>query len=200
MFKFAKGYSLKNMAGLEEGYTQYDEYSTIEANVSVEKIKDVLQHFIAFHEEKMFLILSLPVSSDRENPSLEGTVTATHSDVYYLDGCSQVECLKILEDYGELLINDGMSHFGFGGHETGDEIIVDKYNIIGIHSMDLSLYEGFFEAHDIEKKEPLITAWELISQENPGQSERVDINGLSVYDLPERLKEWGMYYAETRED
>lgn len=200
MFKFAKGYTLKDMSGLEEGYAEYEEYSTIEANVSVEKIKDVLQHFIALHEEKLFLILSLPVTRERENPSPEGTVTATHSDVYYLDGCSQAECLYLLEEYGELLINDGMSHFGFGGHESGDEIIVDKYNIVGVHSKNLSLFDGFFEAHGIEKKEPFITAWELISEKNPGISEKITIDGKTVYDLPDLLKDHGLYYAETRED
>ena len=47
-------------------------------------------------------------------------------DVYYIDGCTQEECLVLLEKYGKLLVNDGMNRFGFGCHESGDEIMLDK--------------------------------------------------------------------------
>lgn len=201
MFKLAAGYKLNDMTGLEEGYHRYEGTSVIEANVSVEKIRDVLEHFIAIHDEKLFLILCLPVTGDREEPDETGiVVSATHHDVYYLDGCSREECIMILEKYGELLINDGMCHFGFGGHQSHDEIIVDKYNIVGINSPNLEEFDGFFEAHDIIFKDTFVTAWELISKDNPGISEKIVVDGMTVYDLPEILKDQGMYYAETRED
>ena len=121
-----------------------------------------------------------------------------HKDVYYIDGCSQEECLVLLERYGELLINDGMNRFGFGCHESQDEIMLDKYNVVTIYSQQLSNYNNFFEAHGIEKVESLITAWDTFSDATPGQSERCDCKGKSVYDLPEELKDWGMYLADTR--
>ena len=46
--------------------------------------------------------------------------------------------------------------------------------------------------------ESLITAWDTFSDETPGQAERCDYEGKSVYDLPEELKDWGMYLADTR--
>lgn len=52
--------------------------------------------------------------------------------------------------------------------------------------------------HGIEKVESLITAWDTFSDETPGQAERCDYEGKSVYDLPEELKDWGMYLADTR--
>ena len=106
--------------------------------------------------------------------------------------------LVLLERYGELLINDGMNRFGYGCHESQDEIMLDKYNVITIYSQQLSNYSDFFEAHGIKKVESLITAWDTFSDETPGQAERCDYKGKSVYDLPEELKDRGMYLADTR--
>ena len=107
-------------------------------------------------------------------------------------------CLALLEKYGELLINDGMNRFGYGCHESQDEIMLDKYNVVTIYSQQLSNYNDFFEAHGIEKVESLITAWDTFSDATPGQAERCDCKGKSVYNLPEELKDWGMYLADTR--
>ena len=169
-------------------------------NVDVEKIKEVFQHFIVMHDESLFFILELPVTCDRENPVAPGILEETHKDVYYIDGCLQEECLVLLERYGELLINDGMNRFGFGCHESQDEIMLDKYNVVTIYSQQLSNYNEFFEAHGIEKVESLITAWDTFSLEHPGSSERIEKNGKTVYDLPELLKGWGIYLAETVEE
>ena len=171
---------------------------TLMANVDVEKIKEVFQHFIVMHDEPLFFILELPVTCDRENPVAPGILEETHKDVYYIDGCSQEECLVLLERYGELLINDGMNRFGYGCHESQDEIMLDKYNVVTIYSQQLSNYNDFFEAHGIEKVESLITAWDTFSDATPGQAERCDCKGKSVYNLPEELKDWGMYLADTR--
>ena len=76
--------------------------------------------------------------------------------------------------------------------------MLDKYNVVMIYSQQLSNYNEFFEAHGIEKVESLITAWDTFSDETPGQAERYDYKGKSVYDLPEELKDWGMYLADTR--
>lgn len=34
---------------------------------------------------------------------------------------------------GELLVNDGLCSFGFGGHNSNNEIMVGKYNLISIY-------------------------------------------------------------------
>ena len=76
--------------------------------------------------------------------------------------------------------------------------MLDKYNVVIIYSRNLSEFEDFYESHDIEKVDNLITAWDTFTKETPGQSERCDCNGKSVCGLPKGLKEWGMYLAETR--
>ena len=148
MLNLAKGYKIYEPKRLDEEYEVTDDV-TLMANVDVEKIKEVFQHFIVMHDEPLFFILELPVTCDRENPVAPGILEETHKDVYYIDGCSQEECLVLLERYGELLINDGMNRFGYGCHESQDEIMLDKYNVITIYSQQLSNYSDFFEAHGI---------------------------------------------------
>lgn len=75
--------------------------------------------------------------------------------------------------------------------------MLDKYNVVTIYSQQLSNYNDFFEAHGIEKVESLITAWDTFSDATPGQAERCDYEGKSVYDLPEELEDWGNKFVEN---
>lgn len=197
MLKFGKGYTVCEPERLKEEYEVTNDVS-IMANVDVDKVKEVFQHFIVIHEEPLFFILELPVSGDREQEIAPGILRETHKDVYYIDGCTQDECLVLLERYGELLINDGINRFGFGGHNSHDEIMLGRYNVVEIYSRNLSAFDSFFEAHGIFRAENIVTAWDTFTRDTPGQSERYDYNGKSVYDLPEELKDWGIYLAETR--
>lgn len=68
------------------------------------------------------------------------------------------------------------------------------------HLIDYVLFFKVVCDNDIEllKKSQLVTAWDTFSDDTPGQAERYDYNGKSVYDLPDVLKDWGIYLAETR--
>lgn len=179
MLNLVKGHQVSLVENLFESFTKLTEHHLM-ANVHAEKILEVFQHFIAIHDEPLFFILELPVSIDRE------------------DGCSREECLALLIRYGDLLINDGLSQFGFGGHKSHDEIMLDSYNVVTIYSKELSKFNDFFEPHNIQFVEELVTAWKTFSKTSPGISEIYESNGKTVYDLPEELAEWGIYLAETR--
>lgn len=168
------------------------------ANVHAEKILEIFQHFIVIHDEPLFFILELPVSIDREKVIAKNIIKESHKDVYYIDGCSREECLALLIRYGDLLVNDGLSKFGFGGHKSHNEIMLDSYNVVTIYSKELSKFNDFFEPHNIQFVEELVTAWDTFSETSPGISEIYESNGKTVYDLPEELAEWGIYLAETR--
>lgn len=73
-----------------------------------------------------------------------------------------------------------------------------KYNIITIYSHKMDAYRGFFEEHKIQKKSNLITAWNTFTEKTPGQSKRYEIDGKTVFDIPEELKEWNIYLADTK--
>ena len=197
MLNLVKGHQVSLVENLFESFTKLTEHHLM-ANVHAEKILEIFQHFIVIHDEPLFFILELPVSIDREKVIAKNIIKESHKDVYYIDGCSREECLALLIRYGDLLVNDGLSKFGFGGHKSHDEIILDSYNVVTIYSKELSKFNDFFEAHNIQFVEELVTAWKTFSKTSPGISEIYESNGKTVYDLPEELAEWGIYLAETR--
>lgn len=197
MLNLVKGHQVSLVENLFESFTKLTEHHLM-ANVHAEKILEVFQHFIVIHDEPLFFILELPVSIDREKVIEKNIIKESHKDVYYIDGCSREECLALLIRYGDLLVNDGLSKFGFGGHKSHDEIMLDSYNVVTIYSKELSKFNDFFEPHNIQFVEELVTAWGTFSKTSPGISEIYESNGKTVYDLPVELAEWGIYLVETR--
>ena len=197
MLNLVKGHRVSLVENLFESFTKLTEHYLM-ANVHAEKILEIFQHFIVIHDEPLFFILELPVSIDREKVIAKNIIKESHKDVYYIDGCSREECLALLIRYGDLLVNDGLSKFGFGGHKSHDEIMLDSYNVVTIYSKELSKFNDFFEPHNIQFVEELVTAWKTFSKTSPGISEIYECNGKTVYDLPEELAEWRIYLAETR--
>lgn len=197
MLNLVKGHQVSLVENLFESFTKLTEHHLM-ANVHAEKILEVFQHFIVIHDEPLFFILELPVSIDREKVVAKNIIKESHKDFYYIDGCSREECLALLIRYGDLLVNDGLSKFGFGGHKSHDEIMLDSYNVVTIYSKELSKFNDFFEPHNIQFVEELVTAWGTFSKTSPGISEIYESNGKTVYDLPVELAEWGIYLVETR--
>ena len=197
MLKMKKGCTVPFPEKVSEAYEV--EGNSIIANIDAEKIKKILQHFIAMHDEPQFFILELPTNFNNENIE-NGNIKQFHKDIYYIDGCTREEALTILIRVGDLLINDGLCSFGFGCHESGDEIMFGKYNVTTVFSRNIEKYESFFTEHDIPKTDNLITAWDTFSEDYPGSSEKYELNGETVFDIPERFKDWGMYFAERREE
>lgn len=198
LLKLKAGAKITSSTPVYEGYEVRDGY--IVANVGVDKIEDVLCHFIAMHDEPLFFFLELPANADEETEVAPGIVEKLHKDVYYLDGCSQAEAMTVLFRAGELLCNDGISSFGFGCHESGDEIMFGKYNVLTIAAGDMGKYGDFFAAHGIEKTAHLTTACDTLTERTPGVCARYEVDGKTVFDIPVQFKEWGMYLAERRED
>ncbi len=198
MLKLRKGCKVPFSEKLSEGYEYTD--SGFTANVNADKIEMLLAHFIAIHNEPIFFILELPSKRDDEVEIRPGVVEALHKDVYYIDGCTQEEALALLNRTSEVLINDGLCSFGFGCHESHDEIMVGNYNVVSVYTQNKNTFDGFFEEHKIRCVKKLVTAWDTFTPASPGESSRVDTNGKSVYDIPDVFQDWGIYLAERRED
>ena len=170
------------------------------ANISADKIRTVMEHFICIHEEPLFFILELPSKQNDEKEIRLGVVEKLHKDVYYIDGCTNEEALTILLRIGDLMINDGMCSFGFGCHESNDEIMFGKYNVTTVFSRNIGQYISFMADHEIANSEHIVTAWDTFSHEYPGSSEHIDTDGKDVFSIPEMFADWGIYKAEQRED
>ena len=168
------------------------------ANVHIDEMWSVFQHFVYMHEEPMFFILELPVNADREFPVKPGVVKELHKDVYYIDYLSQEDLILLMIRDGELLFNDGLVNFGIGCQESQDEIMFSKYNVVTIVSKNIEKYHDFFDIHHINRVDNLVTAWDIFDKEHPGEAEVITVNDRNIYDLPKLYDEWGMYLAEER--
>ena len=198
MLKLKKYCSVPFPEKLFEQYEVQD--NMIIANVGTDKVMDMMLKFIGMHDEWLFFILEIPTNLNDEPKDEAGKLTARHKDVYYIDGCSQNEIKSILSDVGELLIEDGMNCFGFGGHESKEEILFGKYNVMTIYTQTPEKYEEFFKDYNINKTNNLLTAWQTFSDEHYGECSLCETNETDIYSIPEQYAKCGMYFAERRED
>ena len=198
MLQLRKGSKVPFPEQLQEGYEIRN--NMITANISADKIEMVMAHFICMRNEPVFFILELPVRQDEETESSPGVVEVFHKDVYYIDGCSRDEALTILSRVGQMMIDDGLCAFGFGGHESQEEIVFGKYNITTLFSRSADSFREFFKEHDIPEVSNLKTAWDTFSHDHPGSSEKIITDGKDVYSIPVDFEKWGIYKAERRED
>lgn len=196
MFNFKKGCEVPFPEKIFEEYEK-TEYGYI-SNVSVEKTIDVLKDFIRLQDDLVFFFLELPTNLNDETE--KDRAASFHKDVYYMDGLTKEEAFSFLDCAGELLANDGLCEFGFGSQENNDEIMVGKYNVITISCQHDNKYEEIFHKNNIKQTENLVKAWDTFSEESPGVSEKIELNGKDVYSIIDDFKDWGIYFAERRID
>ena len=197
MLNLVKGHRVSLVENLFESFTKLTEHH-LTASVHAKKYSTFFNTLLRVMASPSFLFWNRLSLLIEKKVIAKNIIKESHKDVYYIDGCSREECLALLSRYGDLLVNDGLSKFGFGGHKSHDEIMLDSYNVVTIYSKELSKFNDFFEPHNIQFVEELVTAWKTFSKTSPGISEIYESNGKSVYDLPTELAEWGIYLAETR--
>lgn len=193
MLKLVEGCQVPFPERLSEGYEMGTRYTYLQ--LDAERIPLALEKFLDCRRgEKVFFILELPTNI-QEEPEPERVF---HKDIYYLDNCTVDQARELLREHGELLIGDGMSAFGFGGQESGDEVMVEKYNLVTLWAKRPVKWKPLLEELGLPEQEHLVTAGETFDRDHPGQCRTVEVDGMTVYDLPERLKDRGLYFAERR--
>lgn len=185
-FKLIAGIEVELSDKIKSAYTENED--GFEAVVSAEKISQLVNSFTALLDEPVFFFLELPKNADEND---EGY------DVYYLDNCTIPVAKAIMKRYGELLVQDGISRFGFGSHSSNEEVYVMNYQQICIYSPEKTRARALLGDLGIEKTDKLHTMWEGFSEDTPGICMRVDVNGENVFDIPENLKSEGMYKAKA---
>lgn len=110
--KMIKGAHFKASNKLKEEY-EIQEKGII-ANISSNHIEKLFRDFIDVQDGPLFLIIEIPTNKNEEDSNLE----TFHKDVYYADGLNK-ECIyEVMNRYGYLFINDGLSQIGIGNHTT----------------------------------------------------------------------------------
>lgn len=201
-FKMVRGCKVPDLRGIHEAYSIRTEerFYFFEINVSAENVETVFRELSAEVREPAFLVLEHGTNRFVEEELRKSDTDPFHKDVHYLDGLTYKGLMELFDKYGELLVNDGGSSFGFGSHKGIDEVLVTRYIIFNIYTDDPEKYENRLIKLGFNKEEVLKTVWDTFTPETPGECESIEINGLDIYGLVEQLNIMGMYLAERRED
>ena len=175
MFQTAPGMTIPFPEKIQEQFQVYEGQS-IQANISFEKLKFLLTEFYQSLPEPLFFVLQLPLSIQEER---------------------QID--SILNSYGEILLEDGISQFAIASHVNHEEIFIQKYKLTDLYSLSPRHFIPLLQRYGITETDHLFTVWDTFSQETPGECRRISMKGLDVYDIAERLKEQGMYRAKIIE-
>ena len=176
MFQTAAGVTVPYPEKLSEQYLR--DGNTITANLSFEKLSDFIHAFYAELDEPLFLAVHPDAEAD---------------EVWYLDGMTKKQLTMILDGYGELLCQDGLSAFAIGSLTTEEELFVQKYKVLSIYSETVERFEPLLRQFDVEKPPNLVTAWDTFSEAHPGSAERLEVSGQTIPDMIRELCRIGMY-------
>lgn len=184
------------LEGISSSYQLCDSF-LIDSVLSAELIEPLLKKGVKLLPEPHFFFLEIPCTEEEEKALRKSKDDPTHRKIYYLDGCTEPVSQAIIERYGELLINDGLTRFGFGSNSTNEEIYVLDYQQVQVYADD-GRFETLFRELGAERVGELKTVWDNFTPENVGISMAIECEGEQCSDIPVLLEKEGMYYAETR--
>lgn len=174
-----------SVGGTEKLYSCYEQTDGgISGLLSGDVIGECAKGFIKLIPEPVFFFLELPCGDGEEY------------EVYYLDNCTKEVAYAIMERYGELLVNDGVSRFGFGSHKTDEEIYFTDYQEFMIYSPQTVKIQKLMNTLGAERMDKALSVWDLLDDDNTGSLSVVEAEGETVFDIPENLKSAGMYKAD----
>lgn len=176
MFQTAAGVTVPFPDQLREQYQIGG--NNLTCNLSFEKLSDFIHSYYASLTEPLFLAI---------HPDAE------QEEVWYLDGMTKKQLTMILDGYGELLLQDGLSAFAIGSLATEDELFVQKYKVLSLYSPDIRRVEKLMARFEVPRTDKLVTAWDTFSEAHPGSAQRLEIAGMTVPDMIADLQKIGMY-------
>jgi hypothetical protein len=197
VFNIASGLIIPFPEQIEEKYSISE--NRIIFNISFEKLKPLIDDFVSNLSEPLFLIIQKPLKEKyKPNSFTKGPFKA---ELFYFNLRTKEQLAEVLDQYGEILLNDGMSEFGIRSHETGDEIFIAKYKVALIFSKNVKQYFSLLNKYGITETNDLITAWDIISLEFPGKRSRVVIDNKDIFDVVDALKDISpMYNSKIIDD
>jgi len=185
MFKTALGVTIPFPERIKEEFQVFDNHILL--NLSFEKIELMVDDFLARLSEPLFFVFEIPLTQQEEAKIRKSDACPFHKKVCYLDGQSKMQIKEILQQYGSLLLNDGMSQFAIASHITNDEIFIQKYKIISIFCKETEKYIDFLIQYSLAQTDNIITVWDTFSRETPGETRKIELNNMDIYDVYDKL-------------
>jgi len=196
---FSKGYKVSNPQNIKESFSVENDHILI--NLSVEKYQKVMTELCKLLQEPLFFIIEVPCDELKEKELRKSNYDPLHKDVYYLDEIDNKAAETILENMGDMLINDGLSAFGFGCLEVRAEVMKGKYNTLTVFADDLKPYIDVLKSNEIEQVDSIVTAEDLFTRENPGICQKyVDKDNRDIFVHKDFFVKMGAYLDHTEEN
>ncbi len=195
--KIIEGLNISEISGVKSAYMKINS-SEINCVISAEKIKSIVKKAVRLIK-KPFLFLEVPCTDAQEAELSKKGDDGTHMQLYNLEVTHDVAD-AILDRYGDLLINDGVTNFGFCSLKTETEIYAMPFqNIMFYNENDTSIFENILKENNIPevKSEQFVRIDSLISKDNPADRVLVELNGETVFDMVENLTEVGLTLCDT---
>lgn len=191
-FKLIEGLNIDNITGIKSSYTKLND-SEISCVISAEKIKSIISRAVKSIKKPYFFI-EVPCTEAQETELSKKGDKGLHMQLYNLEVTYDVAD-AILKRYGDLLINDGVTNFGFCSLKTETEIYVMPFqNIMLYNKSNVNVFENILKEEHIVKDTPEnhITIDSLLSKNNPADRTLVELDGETVFDMIENLKDAGL--------
>ena len=200
-FSLAQGITVPNLTGIHECYeiAQRDAAFVFIINVSVENIQPLIKSFFSELEEPCFLIIEVPTNEADERSLRFENTSPFHCDVYYCNALPKQALFELIEKYADFLIHDGMVCFGIASHSSHDELFIGKYKVAKIFTANEQRYKKLMDKMRIPFEETIKTVWDNFSKQEPGETRSISIGGKNIYNVLDELKEYGLFFAERRE-
>lgn len=181
-FKLIPGAYIPDVSGVSREFRR--RRSKLILSLSAEDYPAFFTKAVKLLGDRVFFFVEIPSDDDKMR-------------TYYLDNCTASVAQAILKRYGELLYADGVIKFGFGSHDTDDEIYMQEYQTLTVFSRgSLQKYAGLLEALGYKENDKAILTWDVIGEGNAGECVNVDVDGEGYHDMINNLIDVGMYPAK----
>ncbi|MDY4190655.1 MAG: hypothetical protein SOX72_00350 [Oscillospiraceae bacterium] len=199
VFRTAQGVSVPSVRGLCSGYREEgrEGETVFTVSLTAPRQEELLRRFCRGLREPAYFTLELPVIEGEALPRGQERLLY---DVYYLDGCTRPVLDALLDRYAELLCSDGLVRFGFASHEERDEIYVSDYKVIQVYTAAPGRTREILKGMGVPFKEDLRTLWDAVDEQHPAELSLVEAEEEWIFDIPENLKDAGMYLSGRREE
>lgn len=197
--KLSAGYKVKGSELIKESYSIEGE--TIFINLDAKHYKDVMHKFCLQLPEPVFFILEIPCDELKENELRKNNSDPFHKEVCYIDGLSHEAIDTFFAAFSEVLVNDGLSLFGFSSHNSQVEVMKDKYNCLRVYSENKERFIKVLEESNVPFVDHIVLASDIVTQENPAVCNRYeDADYRTVFDVAQFLKEKCDMYVDHIEE
>lgn len=197
--KLNAGYKANGAELIKESYAI--EGDMILINLDADHYKDVMLELCLKLPEPVFFVFEIPCNELKEKELRKSNSDSFHKEVCYIDGLYNDTIKTFFESFGDVLINDGLSSFGFSSHNYEIEIMKDGYNCLRVYAKNKNNFINILNENNIPIVENIVLVSDILSSNNPGYCERfTDEDGKTIFDLADFLtKNCGMYIDHIEE-